>query len=148
MIEQSTIHATCIAWNKQGVLLRGHPGAGKSDLALRLIDSGGILVSDDQVIIINSNNRLIASPPEKLAGLLEVRGVGICTYPYLASCDVIVVLDLDNPAKPERLPDLQTQTESILAVEIACFALNPFQASAPAKVRAMLQLAQKKQLLA
>jgi len=140
MTSHTTIHATCVAMDDRAVLLRGQPGAGKSDLALCLIESGGILVSDDQVIVTRKRERLIASPPDKLKGLLEVRGVGICCYPFMARCELFAVVDLEQGCLPERLPDLEAQKQEILGVGIAGFLLDPFQASAPARVRAMLKL--------
>jgi len=140
MAEKATIHATCIAVNSYGLLLRGKPGAGKSDLALRLIEAGSVLVADDQVCIIRQNNNLLASAPGKLQGLLEVRGVGICRYQFQASCKLQLVIDLDNNCSPERLPDLAAQQTNILEVNIPRFFLNPIEASALAKINAMLQL--------
>ncbi len=142
MTRCSTIHATCIALDERAVLLRGQPGSGKSDLALCLIESGGTLVSDDQVVVTREHDRLIASPPCKLEGLLEVRGVGICHFPFMAACGLYAVVDLEPGCLPERLPDLAIQKQKILDVEIAGFLLDPFQASAPAKVRAMLKLSE------
>jgi len=143
MAEQITVHATCVALENKGVLLRGPSGAGKSDLAIRLIETGGLLVSDDQVVLTPEKNRIMASPPTSLAGLLEVRGVGICSYDFLKKCQLAVVIDLKPGCTPERMPDINDQRQSLLGVDIACFQLDPFQASAPAKVRIML-----KQLLA
>ena len=75
------VHATCVALRAgrswRGVLLRGPSGAGKSDLALRLVEGGGRLVADDQTALVPQGSGLVASPPGTLAGLLEVRGVGI-----------------------------------------------------------------------
>lgn len=135
-----TVHATCVAFDNRGVLLRGHSGAGKSDLALRLIESGANLVSDDQVVITARKNRLVASPPSALEGMLEVRGVGICQYPFQAESDLCFVVDLDQKTLPERLPDLCRQKTMILGVNIPLFLLDPFQTSAPDKVRAMLKM--------
>ena len=71
------VHGTCIAIDGAGVLLRGPSGCGKSDLALRLIDGGAVLVADDRVSLEARAGDLVASAPDALAGLLEVRGVGI-----------------------------------------------------------------------
>lgn len=142
MSEQTTIHATCVSFKKRGVLLRGKSGIGKSDLALRLIEVGGILVSDDQVVITKKEGRLVASPPKKLKGMLEVRGVGICHFPFLTECNLYVVVELGHDILPERLPDLELQEQTILKLNIAGFLLDPFEGSAAAKVQAMLQLVQ------
>jgi len=140
MTEQITVHATCVAVDGKGVLLRGPSGAGKSDLALRLIEDGGLLVSDDQVVLCAQQNRVIASPPTSLAGLLEIRGVGICSFEFNPACQVAAIIDLEPGVVPERLPNLDEQKEKLLGINIVCLRLDPFQASAPAKVRALLKL--------
>ncbi len=138
-----TVHATCVAINDNGVLLTGSPGAGKSDLALRLISSGAVLVGDDQVIISRQANQLIVSGPENLQGMLEVRGVGICLYPYMKECKLAAVIDLEQGITPERLPDMKQQTRTILGLNVASVLLDPFHASGVAKVQALLTFLQK-----
>jgi HPr Serine kinase C-terminal domain len=71
------VHGTVVAIDGGGVLLRGPSGRGKSDLALRLIDAGARLVADDQVLLQRSGMQVLARAPAVLAGLLEIRGVGI-----------------------------------------------------------------------
>ena len=71
------VHGTCIAIDGDGVLLRGPSGSGKSDLALRLIDSGAMLVGDDQLQLSRMGDQLIVRPPDLLSGQLEIRGIGI-----------------------------------------------------------------------
>lgn len=96
-------HASCAARQNQpggdALLLLGPPGAGKSDLLLRLIDGGFTLVADDQVLIEDG----MASPPPSLAGLLEVRGLGLFHLPYIAPARLRLVISLDG-TPPERLP--------------------------------------------
>ena len=77
------VHATCVSLYGAGLIIRGPSGAGKSDLALRLIDRGARLVADDRVDLLVSDNGVIARAPETLAGLLEVRGLGILRVPVL-----------------------------------------------------------------
>ncbi len=91
------LHGTCVARNGAGVLLTGPPGAGKSDLALRLIDCGYVLVADDQVVVSGGQ----AGPPDALAGLLEVRGLGIVRLPYAARATLVLAVSL---GATERLP--------------------------------------------
>jgi HPr kinase/phosphorylase len=91
-------HGTCVARDGAGVLLIGPPGAGKSDLALRLIGRGFVLVADDQVEIADG----VASAPGSLSGLLEVRGVGIVRLPHVARADLKLVVSLIDHS--ERLP--------------------------------------------
>lgn len=92
------MHGSCAARAEAGVLLLGPPGSGKSDLVLRLLDRGFALVADDRVDI----EGLSASAPASLAGLLEVRGLGIVRLPCLASCRLALVVTLGLAT--ERLP--------------------------------------------
>jgi serine kinase of HPr protein (carbohydrate metabolism regulator) len=130
-----TIHATCIALGGRGVLLRGRPGSGKSDLALRLIDRGARLVSDDYTILAERSGRLLASAPETIAGKLEVRGVGIVEMEPEADVPVCLVADLDRAA--ERLPDGPGETH-LLGTVIPAVALAALEASAPLKLEQAL----------
>lgn len=94
------MHASCAAREGLGILLTGAAGAGKSDLLLRLLDRGFVLVADDQVEIDASG---LARAPAALAGLLEVRGLGIMHFPYVEQARPVLVAEL-VPAPPERLP--------------------------------------------
>ena len=91
------IHASCAAREGKGVLLLGPSGSGKSDLLLRLLDHGFTLVADDRVDLQDG----IASPPPALAGLLEVRGIGVVQWPHLPSAPVALAVDL---RAGERMP--------------------------------------------
>ena len=104
------IHATCIALNNRGILLTGASGSGKSDLALRMIlEKGAVLVADDRTDIRRGANRPVASCPETIKGLLEVRGVGIVTPPAQAETEVFLVAELvSSLAEIERLPAPET----------------------------------------
>ena len=133
------VHASCVALKGEGVLLRGAPGAGKSDLALRLIEGGATLVADDQVELTSGGEMLFAAPPARIAGLLEVRGIGIVSMEFLSQCPVHLVVDLVQPDEVERMP--QTATAELCGHRIAHMALAPFEASAPAKVRLALSRA-------
>jgi len=134
------LHATCVALDGRdgplGVLLRGPAGAGKSDLALRLIDRGARLVADDQCEVTIEDGaagpRLIARAPAEIAGVLEVRGLGITEVPSLAQAPVELVVDLVACDQIERLPD--AETAEILGVDLPRLALDPFEAVAPAKL--------------
>ena len=133
------IHASCVALEGKGLLLRGAPGAGKSDLALRLIDGGARLVADDQVALTSSGANLLAAPPKRIAGLLEVRGIGIVAMEFESQCPVHLVVDLTQPDTVERMPE--TATVDLCGHRIAHVALAPFEASAPAKLRLALSRA-------
>lgn len=95
----SLLHqATCIAIGGRGVLIEGLPGSGKSSLALALIDRGAQLVGDDGVTLDVRDGRLLASPPPNIAGLIEVRNVGLLPLPTVAEVPVALVLTLDPQA--------------------------------------------------
>ena len=136
MTEQ-LLHATCLALDGCGVLLRGPSGSGKSDLALRLIDEGARLVADDQTRLKVVEGRLLARAPDSIAGQLEVRGLGIQQVPALSETGVDLIVDLVEPGAVERLPDMQSET--LLSVELPRIALDPFAASAPLKLRLALE---------
>lgn len=129
------IHASCVELAGAGILLRGPAGSGKSDLALRLIDQGARLVADDRTDLVVEDGNLIASSPGTIAGKLEVRGVGILALPSVQRSRVGVAVDLVAASAVERLP--AAQRCSYLGVELPLIALAPFEASAPAKLRAV-----------
>jgi HPr kinase/phosphorylase len=141
------VHATCVALQAgkswRGVLLRGPSGAGKSDLALRLIEAGARLVADDQTALIRQGKSLVGSPPGTLAGLLEVRGIGIVKVGrarLLARVPIALLVDLVSPDQIERMPDRARET--LLDIDLPVVKLAPFEASAPAKLRlALMQTA-------
>ena len=85
MTTPTLLHATAISINGQAVLLIGPPGSGKSDLALRLIDRGALLIADDQVALTEVDGVLHASAPAATAGLIEVRGLGIAAVAHGAA---------------------------------------------------------------
>jgi RNase adaptor protein for sRNA GlmZ degradation len=130
-----TIHATAVARDGVAVLLMGRSGAGKSDLALRLIDRGWRLVADDRVEAFARNGVAWARAPAALAGLLEVRDVGIVDEPAIAESAVALVIDLD--AAPERLPE--PHKRSVAGVDLPCISIDPFGESAVLKVERALR---------
>ncbi|MCC7273578.1 MAG: hypothetical protein IT561_12985 [Alphaproteobacteria bacterium] len=127
------LHATTVAVGGVGVVIEGASGAGKSDLALRLIDGGARLVADDQTAIEARAGRLLAAPPVTIAGRLEVRGLGIVTLPYDAEVPVGLFVALVAPESVERLP--QPEVRRLRGVAVPLLRLDPFAASAAAKVR-------------
>jgi serine kinase of HPr protein (carbohydrate metabolism regulator) len=76
-LSSETIHVSSVAIDGRAVLIGGRSGAGKSDLALRLIDRGAALISDDYTFVRRDRDRAFASAPERIAGRIEMRGVGI-----------------------------------------------------------------------
>lgn len=131
----ATIHAGCVARGGRGILIGGRSGSGKSDLALRLIDRGAVLVSDDYTSVRVEDGRLIASAPQKIAGKMEVRGVGIVSARTAGAVPVALFVDLDTGV--ERLPE-PGDTRSIAGVAIPAIALGGLEASAPIKVELAL----------
>lgn len=103
--------ATCVAIRGRAVLIEGEPGTGKSSLALALIDRGAVLVGDDGVLLERRGDLLHASPATAIAGLIEVRNVGLLSYPTAAQVPVALVLRLD-PAAP-RFIDAAEQVERL-----------------------------------
>lgn len=129
----SPLHASCVEFEGIGMVLRGPSGAGKSDLALRLIDAGAALVGDDQIMLETRDRRLIARPAEGLAGLIEVRGLGIVELSYRAETVVGLVVDLVPRERIDRLPD--EAHVLIEGVAVRALRLAPFEGSAMAKLR-------------
>ena len=132
------VHGTSIAIEQRAVLMRGPPGSGKSDLALRLVDDGALLIADDQTELTLRDGQIFASPPAPIAGRIEVRGLGVVALPTLDCAPLVLVVDLVPPGRVERLPDPHFCT--YLDQEFPVLALAPFEASAPAKLRAALRL--------
>lgn len=121
-----TIHATAVALHGRAVLLVGPSGAGKSDLALRLVADGWQLVADDRVQLTPTAAGLIASAPPRLAGLLEVRGVGIVAEPSVAAP---VALALDLSRRPDRMPE--TGQLALAGTSVPLLPFDPHGSSAP-----------------
>ncbi|HEX3652222.1 MAG TPA: hypothetical protein VHU18_05290 [Rhizomicrobium sp.] len=111
----ANIHATCVligpagaafgAPAHAGILLKGPTGSGKSSLALRLVDRGGTLVADDRVDLFLDGTTLAARAPRALAGLLEIRGVGIVELPHAPSAHIALVVELVELGLVARLPE-------------------------------------------
>ena len=135
--ETELVHASCVAIRGRAVLLSGASGRGKSDLALRLVDRGASLVSDDYTIVTSDGARVRASAPPTIAGKLEVRGVGLVGLAAASDVPICLFVDLDRP--PERLPE-RPETCMVAGVQIPAIALPALEASAPIKVEKALIL--------
>ena len=129
------IHASCVAIGGAGVLIEGVPGSGKSDLALRLIDTGAVLVADDQVCLERRGEALFASVPAPLAGLIELRGIGIVRLAHAGDIPIRLAVALRDAAG-ERLPE--PSTRELQGIAIPAIAIAAFEASAAARVRLAL----------
>ena len=136
-ISSETLHNSCVAIGGTAVLIAGLSGHGKSDLALRLIDRGALLVSDDYTMIRRVGGRLIASAPETILGKIEVRGVGVLEFPTANDVPVGLLVDLD--LAPERLPE-GVESRMLAGVAVPVVGLGALEPSAPIKVEAALKL--------
>lgn len=141
------LHATCVAYGERAVLLMGPSGSGKSDLALRAINQPVVLpvgpgregasetarlVADDQVVLRRDGDRLIARAPDRLAGLLEVRGLGIVRVDFVQEAEIHLVVELVARDAVERMP--AAHTRSLLGRALPKIRLHPFESSAVAKL--------------
>lgn len=134
-LSSETLHASCVAIDGRGVLIEGRSGSGKSDLALRLIDRGAVLVSDDYTLLRRSGAALLAAPPATIAGRIEVRGIGIVEMAHATDLPVALIVTIEP--SPERLP-LQSQARRIAGIELPCAAVAALEPSAPIKVELAL----------
>ena len=96
------LHASAVSFSKKGILILGTSGSGKSRLALALISSGAILVSDDQVILTKNKNEITLSAPKTINGKIEARNIGILQLPN-TKAPLCLVVDLDK-TELNRLP--------------------------------------------
>ncbi len=135
-LSSETVHASTVSIGGRAVLIAGRPGSGKSDLALRLIDRGAVLVSDDYTIVSRSGKRLVATPPETIRGRIEIRGIGLVDMPHETAVPVALVVDIDEPVP--RMPE-PGRTRLIADIAVPLFALAPHEASAPIKVEQILK---------
>jgi len=129
------IHSTSVVIDDNGVLILGDSGSGKSDLALRLIDNGATLISDDiSICRKNSNNIYLYCPPE-IKGLLEVREIGIITVPFVERIKLRLVVNLKSNNN-ERFP--KDSFFRILGIKIPIINIEGKNSSAVAKIKVKL----------
>ena len=130
------LHANALEWQGVGFLLRGESGSGKSDLSLRLIELGAYLIADDQVLLEKNTDGLIATCPAPIQDKMEVRGVGIISVAATKpQTQIKTIITLTNSI--ERIP--KPQSTDILGHKVTVHALNPFEASAPLKLKILLK---------
>ncbi|WP_326524558.1 HPr kinase/phosphorylase [Sphingomonas sp.] len=135
-LSSETIHASCVAIDGVAVLIEGRSGAGKSDLALRLIDRGATLVSDDYTVLLRDKSELVARPPANLAGRIEVRGIGILTMDHVEDVPVRMIVAITEA--PPRMP-AEGRLRTIAGVQLREIALPSLEPSAPVKVELALR---------
>jgi len=136
MTAQSLIHASCVAMDGRGVLLLGNSGCGKSDVALRLIDAGAVLVGDDQIGISNVNGTLVATPAPRLEGMIEARGVGILEIAFVRDIPLALAVKLVERTDIERMPE--PVFFGCAGLELPLVSLHAFDGSTVAKIRMIL----------
>lgn len=130
------VHGTAVAIDGHGVMMLGRSGSGKSDLALRLVDRGALLISDDAVVVDFTRERPVLSAAPNIESKLEIRGVGICTVASTDSAPLRLLVDLE--AKPERLPH-ERGTRALLGFDVPVANIVPFEASAAIKLEHALR---------
>jgi len=134
------VHATCLslfaAGRWRGALILGPSGIGKSDLALRALDAGCALISDDYTELWESGGYIYAAAPDTIRGKLEIRGIGIATWRTrpMARIGLCALAQSDTP---ERLPE--AEVTPILGHDIATIRLNPKEASSLPKLLTRLK---------
>jgi HPr kinase/phosphorylase len=130
------VQGTCVALNGIGVLLRGPAGAGKSDLALRLIEEGAVLVADDLCEIRREGERLVIDLPAavdpQFRGKIERRGEGILVRPYFGPAPLGLVADL----RPVSAVEMLAEPIEFLGLRRPLIVLDPFLPGAVATLRA------------
>ena len=136
------IHSTAISLNGDGILIKGPSGSGKTDLALRLIESGGKLISDDQVIIKRKAKRLFLSSPKELNGLMQLSGIGIVKADYVQNIPLELVVKLQPNKNLDPFPI--NKEEIIKDLSIPALSLYSFAVSATAKIKVALDVQKNK----
>lgn len=137
-------HGTCVAFGNRAALLRGESGTGKSDLALRFLalpEEAGLcphLVADDQVWFEAQGKGVTVTTPKALAGLIEVRGLGIKRVPFLGTATLVLVCDLVPADHVPRMPPDPLERTVLAGIEIPTLRFSPFEASAPIKLKMAL----------
>ena len=136
MTAGTIVHGGCLAlWSPGpgwiGVLIQGDSGSGKSDLALRLLDQGFVLVADDRTCIWASGGRLFGACPPAIEGLIEARGLGLVRAPTLRQVEIRLAALCAAPR--DRMPD--PEAAPLAGLTIPRLRLSALEASAPGKLR-------------
>ena len=138
------VHGTSVSIDGDGVLFRGPPGSGKSDLALRMINYGAQLVSDDQVCLTRRNDNIFMSSPSNIRNSMEVRGIGIVNTIAQKEAPLILVLNMLPNNAANRMPIWQLCT--FLDIKVPAVEFAPFEISAHLKVKLAINLARKNRI--
>jgi len=135
------VHGTSVSIDGDGVLFRGPSGSGKSDLALRMINYGAQLVSDDQVCLTRRNDNIFMSSPSNIRNSMEVRGIGIVNTIAQKEAPLILVLNMSPNNAASRMPIWQLCT--FLDIKVPAVEFAPFEISAHLKVKLAINLARE-----
>lgn len=130
-LSAETVHASTVACDGRAVLITGPSGSGKSDLALRLLDRGFTLVSDDRTVVRRDGERLVASAPPNIAGKLEIRGIGIVEVDSVGDVPIALLVELMTDI--QRLPD-DSRERPLLGVQVPLVTIDALTASAASKI--------------
>lgn len=140
MSTSEQIHATAVIWKGAGILLLGEAGSGKSGLAAEVIVRGGELVGDDQLLICEEKGKLFVDAPPQLAGVLELRDMGLVKLPYVASTQIHLVIRCGTgPAQREQYEKF--------GVTLPCIALDSTHAGNAARVMLYAEALQEGRVL-
>ena len=130
------VHASTVAIQGHAVLIEGASGSGKSDLALRLIDRGATLISDDYTLVKRGESGLLACAAPNIQGRIEVRGIGIVALPFVDERPVGLVVTLSQQI--ERMP-AEKRIRAIAGLEVPAIVIDSREPSAPIKVEIALR---------
>lgn len=129
------IHGTSVVLGENGLLITGESGSGKSDLALRLIDSGATLISDDLTICMKKETSIHLFSMEKICGLIEIRGIGLMKVPYIENIKLSMIIQLVDK-EIDRLPKIRKK--KLLGLNFPLIKIFSKEASAVAKIKLKL----------
>jgi len=135
MPEEIDIYASAVSVNGNGILLIGESKSGKSDLTLRLLHDGAELIADDRTVLKKKGTTVYAFPNPEIKGLVEVRGVGLITFPFTENIPVAAAFTLINKEEERAV---ETDYREIMGIKIPTWKINPFYASAAIKVKLAL----------
>ena len=130
-------HGTTVEISGTGIFIRGGSGAGKSDLAIRLMEKGAKLVADDYTELTAKKDQLIATAPEKIKGLVEAYGIGLISVDCTQKTQIKLVVQLAEGNEMERMPEAQTTL--IEGISLPVVFLCAKHASATAKLALYLK---------